>query len=96
MVEGGEGAADGGLEERVVGAAEQQGSGLRGGGEGFGEIDLEDFVGDGVVDPALFHEGDEEGAGFFVGFEAEGVEGVGVGVGLDGGGGGEDEDLSFG
>ena len=63
------------------------------GGEGFGEVDAEDFVGDGVVDPALFDEGDEEGAGFFVGFEAEGVEGVGVGVGLDGGGGGEDEDL---
>jgi hypothetical protein len=47
-----------------------------------------------VVDPALFYERYEEGAGFFVGFEAEGVEGVGVGVGLHGGGGGEDEDVS--
>ena len=46
-----------------------------------------------MVGPALFYERDEEGAGFFGGFEAEGVEGVGVGVGLDGGGGGEDEDV---
>ena len=65
----------------------------RGFGEGFGEIDFQDFVGDGVVDPAFFDERDEEGAGFFGGFEAEGVEGVGVGVGLDGGCGGEDEDV---
>ena len=49
-----------------------------------------------MVDPALFYEGDQEGAGFFVGFEAEGVEGARVGVGLDGGGCGEDEDLVFG
>jgi len=46
-----------------------------------------------VVGPAFFDEGDEEGAGFFVGFEVEGFEGSGVGVGLDCGGGGEDEDL---
>ena len=69
---------------------------MRGGGEGFGEVDPEDFVGDGVVDPAFFDQGDEERAGFFVGFEVEGVEGVGVGVGLDGGGGGEDEDVRAG
>jgi hypothetical protein len=67
--------------------------GFGGGGEGFGEVDFEDFGGDGVVDPALFDEGNEEGAGFFDGFEVEGVEGPGVGVGLDGSGGGEDEDL---
>jgi hypothetical protein len=48
-----------------------------------------------VVDPALFDERDEEGAGFFVGFAVEGVEGAGVGVGLDGGLGGQDEDLGF-
>ena len=56
----------------------------------------EDFVGDGVVDPAFFYQGDQEWAGFFVRCKAEGVEGVGVGVGLDGGGGCEDEDLGFG
>ena len=91
-----EGAADGVLEEGVVGAAEEES--VCGGcfGEGFGEIDAEDFVGDGVVDPTFFYKGNEEGAGFFAGFEAEGVEGVGVGAGLDGGGGGEDEDLVWG
>jgi hypothetical protein len=96
MVERGQDAADGGLEEGIVGAAEEQG--LSGGrcGEGFGEVDFENFVGDGVIDPALFYERDEEGAGFFVGFEAEAVEGVGVGVGLDGGCGGEDEDVGVG
>jgi hypothetical protein len=96
MAQGGEGATDGGLEEGVVGAAQEQGLGSRRGGEGFGEIDLEDFVGDGVVDPALFYQGDEEGAGFFAGLEAEGVEGASVGMGLNGGGCGEDEDVAFG
>ncbi len=65
-------------------------------GECFGQVDFEDFVGDGVVDPAFFDKGNEEGAGFFGGFEVEGVEGVGVGVGLDGGGGGEDQYLDSG
>jgi hypothetical protein len=96
MAYGCQGAADGGFEQGIVGAAEEQCLGVRGFGEGFGEVDFEDFVGDGVVDPALFYERDEEGAGFFVGFEAQAVEGVGVGVGLDGGGGGEDEDLGSG
>jgi hypothetical protein len=93
MAHGGEGAVDGGLEKGIVGAAEEEGLGSRRCGESFGEVDLEDFVGDGVVDPALFDQGDEEWAGFFVGFEAEGVEGAGVGMGLDGGGGGQDEDV---
>ena len=92
MVELGEGALDERLEQRVVGAAEEEGLGVGGFGEGFVEVDAEDFGGDGVVDPALFDQRDEEGAGLFGGGEAEGVEGVGVGVGLDGGGGGEDED----
>ena len=48
-----------------------------------------------MVDPAFFYQGDEEGAGLFVGCEAEGVEGVGVSVGLDGGLGGEDEDVVY-
>jgi hypothetical protein len=91
----GEGTADGGFDERVVGAAEQEGVGGGGGGEGFGEVDLEDFVGDGVVDPAFFDQRDEEGTGFFVGFEAEGFEGVGVGARLDCGSGGQDEDLGL-
>jgi hypothetical protein len=56
-----------------VGAAEEEGLRRGRGGEGFGEVDLENFVGDGVVDPAFFDQGDEEGAGFLVGFEAEGV-----------------------
>ena len=93
VVERGEGAVDGGFEERVVGAAEEERLGVGGFGESFLQVDLEDFVGDGVVDPAFFDERDEEGAGFFGGLEAERGEGVRVGVGLDGGGGGQDEDV---
>jgi hypothetical protein len=96
MVHGGEGSKDGGLKEGVVGAAEEEGLGGRRGGQGFGQVNAQDFVGDGVVGPALFYQRDEEGAGFLVGFKAEGVECVGVGVGLDGGGGGEDQDVVLG
>lgn len=71
--------------------AEEQGVGLGSFGEGFGEVNAEDFGGDGVVGPAFFDQGDEEWAGFFGGGEAEGIEGFGVGVGLGGGGGGQDE-----
>ncbi len=46
-----------------------------------------------MVDPAFFYERNQEGAGFFCGFEVEGVQGLGVGVGLYGGGGGEDDDV---
>ncbi len=52
-----QGGCDKRLDERVVGAAQQEGGGVRGGGEGFGEVDAEDFGGDGVVDPAFFYEG---------------------------------------
>ena len=97
VVEVAEGGFDERLEEGVVGAAEQEGGGVGGFGEGFEEVDAEDFEGDGgvdgVVDPAFFDQRDEEGAGFFGGSEAEGGEGLGVGVGLDGGGGGQDEDV---
>ena len=93
MAERREYALNGGLEQRIVGAAEEEGLGRRGVGEGLGEVDLQDVVGDGVADPALFYQGDEQGAGLFVGCEAEGVEGVGVGVGLDRGSGGEDQDV---
>ena len=77
-----------GLRRRVMGAAEDEGADGGGFGQGFGEIDFQDFGGYGVIDPALFYEGDEEGAGFLVGGYAFLGEGVGVGVGLDGGGGG--------
>ena len=93
VVECGEGAADGGLDEWVVSAAEKESITRWGFGEGFGEVDPEDFVGDWMVDPAFFYQGDEEGAGLFVGCEAEGVEGVGVGVGSDRCGGGEDQNV---
>ncbi len=93
VVERGESAADCGLEERVVSAPQEQGLSLRSFVEGFGEVDLENFVGDGMVDPAFFDQGYQERAGFFVSFEAESVEGLGVGVRLDGSGGGEDEDV---
>ena len=66
-----QGGLDGGCDERVVGAAEEDGLGGAG-GEGFGEVDAEDFAGDGVIDPAFFDERDEQGAGFFGGAEAEG------------------------
>ena len=49
-----------------------------------------------MVGPALFYQRDEEGAGLFVGFKAEGVECVGVGVGLYGGGGGQDQNVVLG
>ncbi len=54
VAKGEEGALDEGLEERVVSATEDEGGdgGCR--GEGFGEVDAEDFRGDGVVDPTLF------------------------------------------
>jgi hypothetical protein len=96
VAERGEDALDGRLDERVVSAAEEESLCVGGGGESFGEVDLYDFVGDRVVDPALFYKGDEQGAGFFAGCQTEGVEGVGVGVGLDGGGGGENQDAVFG
>ncbi len=93
VAEVGEGLLEERTEKGVVGAAEEQGG--EGGAfpEGFGEVDASDLAGDGMVDPALFDEGDEQGAGFFGGGDAEAGEGLGVGVGLDGGGGGEDEDL---
>ncbi len=96
MVEVVEGGFDEWFQKRVVGAAQQEGGGSRGFGQGFEEVDAEDFGGDGMVDPAFFYEGDEEGAGLFGGGEAEGVEGCKVGVRLDGGGGGEDEDVGIG
>ncbi len=92
VVEVGEGLLKDAGEEGVVGAAEKEGGEGRVLGEGFGEVDAGDIAGDGVVDPALFDQGDEEGAGLFDGVEAKVLEGVEVGVGLDGGGGGEDED----
>jgi hypothetical protein len=93
MTHGVEGAADGGFEKWVMGAAEEESFGFGCSGQGFGEVDFQDFVGDGVVDPALFDQRDQEGAGFFVGLEAKGVKSVGVGAGLDGGGGGQDKDV---
>jgi hypothetical protein len=88
-----QGALDEWLEQRIVGAAKQKGLGVGGFGEGFVEVDTEDFGGDVVVDPAFFYQRDEQGAGFFHGGETDGFEGFGVGVGLSGGGGGKDEDL---
>ena len=90
--DGFEDALDGGLDERVVSAAEQQGLGLGSAGEGFGEIDFDDVVGDGVIDPAFFDERDEERTGLLMGFETKRAEGVEIGMGLNRGGGGKDED----
>ncbi len=58
-VELGEGAADGGFEQGIVSAAEQERLRAGRGGESFGEVDAEYLAGDGVVDPALFDERDE-------------------------------------
>ena len=73
-------------------------SGLRPRWRGFGaefvEIDVDDFGGDRVVGPAFFDEGDEQGAGFLDGAQAEGLAGGGVGVALDGGVGGDDQDVA--
>lgn len=54
VVEGGEGAANCRLEEWIVRATEQKGSCVRGLVQGFGQVDAEDFISDGVVDPAFF------------------------------------------
>ena len=88
-----EGVGEDVAQQGVVGAAEKEGGDGGELGEGFGEVDADDLAGDGVVDPALFDQRDEEGAALFDGADAEVGEGGGVGVGLDGGGGGEDEDL---
>ena len=81
-----------------MGAAEDEGVGLEARARGFGEelveIDADDFGGDGVVGPAFFNQGDEEGAGFLDGAQAEGLAGGGVGVAVDGGVGGDDEDVA--
>ena len=87
-----EGLGDGGGDEGVVGAAEEDGVG-GGAGEGFGEINAEDVAGDGVVGPAFFDEGDEKRTGHFGSVKMKGGAGVAVGVGGDGGGGGENEDV---
>ncbi len=55
------------------------------------KIDAGDLFGDGMVDPALFDERDEQGAGLLEGAQAVGGAGAGVGVALHGGFGGEDE-----
>ena len=39
MADGGEDATDGWLDERVVGAAQEESLGVGGGGEGFGQVD---------------------------------------------------------
>ena len=73
MADGIEDAVDGWFDEGVVGATEQKGLGSGSGSQGFGEVDLQDVVGDGMVSPAFFDERDEKGAGFFAGLETEGV-----------------------
>ena len=93
VVEGGEGTLDHFFEKRVVGAAQEEGVGFRGFGQSFGEIDAKDFGCDGMVDPAFFYQGDEEGAGFFSCGQAQRPEGLEVGVRLDRGCGGEDQDV---
>ena len=73
-------------------------SGLKPRWDGFGtelvEIDFDDFGGDGVVGPAFFDEGDQQGAGFLDGAEAESLAGGEVGVALDGGVCRDDEDVA--
>ena len=71
VVQGGEGSPDGRFEKWVMGAAEEEGLCVGGFGQGLFEVDFQDFVGDWMVDPAFFYQRDEEGAGFFVGFEVE-------------------------
>ena len=73
-------------------------SGLRPAARGFGvqlvEIDADDFGGDGMIGPALFDQGNEQGAGFLDGAQALGVAGGGVGVALHGGVGGDDQHVA--
>ena len=85
-------------QERVVGAAEDEGVGieavLAGLGAQFVEINFDDFGGDRVVGPSFFDEGDEEGAGSLNGAEAEGLACGEIGVALDSGFGGDAEDVA--
>src|SRR6185437_1537524 len=91
-------AFDIGAEQRVVGAAEDERVGIEAGAAGvlekFAEVSVDDLLGDGVVDPALFNQWYEEWAGFFEGSQAAVAAGGGVGVAFHGGGRGDDQDVS--
>ena len=92
VVQLGENALDERLEQRIVGATKDEGARVGCFGQSFGEVDTQDLGGDGMIDPTLFDQRDEERAGFFCGDKAEAIERMGVGVGLDGGSGGKYED----
>ena len=86
-------ALDGGAEERVVRAAEDEG--VHAGAQQFFQVAGGDGVGDGVVEPAFLDERDEERAGLGEDFHP-GVEGLdGAFVGAAGDGGAERMALSF-
>ena len=82
----------------VVSAAEQERVRLKRGfarlGEQLREVDVQNFAGDGVVDPSFFDKGDEQWAGFFDGPKVALGAGGRVGVAFDGGGGGDDHDVA--
>ena len=88
----GEDFAEGGDEERVVGAGEHEGVDALF-DEGI-EVGAEDLLGGGVCDPVFLDEGDEEWGGLAVDDEAGAAlgEGVLIGVGADGSAGGDDAD----
>lgn len=81
-----------------MGAAEQKCVGFKGGNTGlieqFGEVDVEDFAGDGVVDPAFFDKRDEQRAGFLNGAKLAFAAGGQVGVAFHRGGSGDDHDIA--
>ena len=83
------------LEQGIVSAAKQ----YRGGqdalraraAQGFLKVQAKNLFGDGVIGPALFNQGNQQGAGFLIGLQAMGGTGTGVGMALDGGLSGQHE-----
>ena len=88
------GACDGGAEEGVVSAAEDEGIDLV--VEEGADVAGDDLVGDGVVEEALFYERHEEGAGCAEDFDigGEDLDGAFVGTAGNGGSGSDDPDAA--
>jgi len=94
MANGRECAVDGRFDEGIVGAAKKKGLGRWSGGEGFGQIDSEDLLGNGVVSPAFFYERNQKRAGLFIRLHANSSERMRVRMRLDGGRGRQDQDMA--
>jgi hypothetical protein len=83
------------LDQRVMRASENEDVGFScRAPHCFGQIDSGDLLGDRVLDPSFFDEGDEQRAGFFESCEASAGESALVGMTADGRFGAEDDCLA--